>query len=405
MASTTTEAVMNLINKIFVTILITYVFWFQYVFHEVSGVLPICGAILIFCNIFTLQKSVLKITRSSYLGIMIVILIIIAVSLVVTEHKDFSSEITKNLIEYVVVAAALYLFIIDNKENLTFTLSLICIVITALAISNIIQGTESYIGAVGIEGLNTNLMSSTFFLGFYSIFMLFHRKQGIPKFILIVCLAIIGFAQIMAASRRGFIVLLLFTALYLIYAAFIINNRSMSAKDILSGMIITLILIIAAIVLMNYVMNHTVLGLRLSGQFDSGDIARDYLKQNAIELFKEHPFAGVGINGFAYFNYEHLYTHSFFYELLSCTGLCGTLSMLIYIYVLIKKFWKAGSSRTIDQKCLQVNEISSLRINFIFIICILITGLAVVMWYDFYFYIFIALIAASYDEIKEPRES
>ena len=99
---------------------------------------------------------------------------------------------------------------------------------------------------------------------------------------------------------------------------------------------------------------YSVLGYRLektyltmtnqnsSSTVDNSYVERDFYKEKAMELFKEHPLFGVGINNFAShmrnINYSHVaYSHNNYTEILATLGISGFfIYYIFYIYLLVK---------------------------------------------------------------------
>ncbi len=79
---------------------------------------------------------------------------------------------------------------------------------------------------------------------------------------------------------------------------------------------------------------------------DTGDYSinlREFFIDTGIEIFKEKPILGIGLNNFAYYvkNYteytEARYSHNNYIEMLSCLGIVGLiLYYWLYLYILVK---------------------------------------------------------------------
>lgn len=137
-------------------------------------------------------------------------------------------------------------------------------------------------------------------------------------------------------------------------------------------------------------MSSTVLGERLTGNMIGGDAARTRYHKFAMEQFSKHPIVGVGVGGINYL--QGVYSHSLFYETLGCTGLIGSLILAITFVKPLKSLIKRlfDNKKNADQK----SKVYFNKTFFIYLLAILISGVAVVMIYDFDFYISLALIAA-----------
>ena len=84
------------------------------------------------------------------------------------------------------------------------------------------------------------------------------------------------------------------------------------------------------------------------------------------------------------------YSHSMYYELLSCTGIfCSVLFLYGLIKIVMDSFrireYSKNTNKMIAYIC---------GIIVVFIACTAVSGMAVVMIYDFYFYLSIAVVSA-----------
>ena len=134
---------------------------------------------------------------------------------------------------------------------------------------------------------------------------------------------------------------------------------------------------------------------RLQGLYTGGDVRRNYYHHAAIELFKKSPLFGKGLGAVS--NEIGMYSHSFYYELLACTGFAGTAIMLIYIIRELICFGKNSLKRFIKDSEIRVYS----RLMFWYTCAILICGVAVVMIYDSYFYVILSILACSMNVLME----
>ena len=84
-----------------------------------------------------------------------------------------------------------------------------------------------------------------------------------------------------------------------------------------------------------------------------------------------------------------MYSHSLYLELLASTGIVGSFVFLGLLFVKEIVFLIQNSSDKCD---MNIRKVISCRLVLVFIISILIGGIAVVYLYDLYFYIMISLI-------------
>ena len=87
-----------------------------------------------------------------------------------------------------------------------------------------------------------------------------------------------------------------------------------------------------------------------------------------------------------------MYSHSFYYELLSCVGVLGTGIMFMILIRNICFFYK----NKVNEEMYRINLIMIL-----FIVSLFITGFAVVLIYDIVFYVMLALICSYHRILTE----
>ncbi len=379
-------------------ITIFYAFFFQYAVTAIGGaMLGLCAVLIIFCFIQVLIVQKGKITRS-YLDAILLFVIGSVILTVGITSEGYGTDLAARMIEYVLTSYSIYLLLRvcpDYIENVMWGTS---IAITLLALASFIKGVVvSSSGAIGLEGLNSNSMSSFFLIMYFTSFCLFYKKRRfLIRILLLFMIAAVAVAQVSAASRRGFIVLALFTLLSLVFGIIPLKAKKKSKKRFFLFVLLLFGIGAALIFMQNYLLENTILGARLMGLYDSGDAARVRYQTFALQQFKEHPILGIGLGGVAF--HMGAYSHSLYYELLACTGILMTLIFAYGVIKMLRGYWLLNKIfKTSDEQ--KVNRYLS-QIGFVFMLCILVSGIAVVMIYDFHFYYSLALLVALLSQLK-----
>lgn len=372
-------------------ITIFYSFYIQYCIRSVGGAMVIlCGLLILFAllQIVVNQRGRLRISNM-YPFVMFCILASVS-TISFTSHGLYGADLSVRVIEYIFASYSIYLLLSNNPKNIDRIMWCFCVSIFLVAITSIIKGAQvTAIGGIGIENLNTNSMSSYFLLMIFCSFYLFSSQRKKSSLLLLVMMDTVTMvAQIMTASRRGFIVLAAFLFLAIAFVLVPYKTEIKSKKRFCVYIFIFFAIIVALLYFQNYILSNTLLGARLMGQFDSGDLARKKYQTYALEQFKSHPLFGIGLGGVAY--QMGAYSHSMYYELLSCTGIIWS---VLFLYGLAKigidsaRIWKysKNTNKMIAYIC---------GIIVVFVACIAVSGIAVVMIYDFYFYLIIAVVSA-----------
>ena len=377
---------------------IFYAFFFQYAVTAIGGVmLGLCAFLILFCFVQVLIVQKGKITKSYLDAILLFVIgsVILTVGII---SEGYGIDLSVRMIEYVLTSYSIYLLLREYPDYIETVMWGTSIAITLLALASFVKGVAvSSSGAIGLEGLNSNSMSSFFLIMYFTSFCLFYKKRRFMiKIILLFMIAVVAVAQVSAASRRGFIVLVLFTFLSLVFGIIPLKAQKKSKKRFFLYVLLLLGIGIALFFLENYLLEKTILGARLMGSYDGGDAARVRYQTFALQQFKEHPFLGIGLGGVAF--HMGAYSHSLYYELLACTGILMTLIFAYGIIKMLRGYWLLNKIfKTSDEQ--KENSFLS-RIGLVFLFCILVSGIAVVMIYDFHFYYSLALLVALLSQLK-----
>lgn len=171
---------------------------------------------------------------------------------------------------------------------------------------------------------------------YFFLFLVSKRKRYLAVFSFLVTL-------LFFTKSRTSLVLMLFSLILL----FVLNLRK-GGKIVLVIPAIILAIVGVIWLIQNNIYLYNLVGFRFAGLFnptgviDASTRVRNEMVSNAIQLFKEHPFLGVGINNFRYyavsrFNlFAEVYAHNNYVELLATTGILGFAAYyfpLLYTFV------------------------------------------------------------------------
>lgn len=375
-----------------IALLIFYAFFFQYGVTTINSGMIVLNALCILLGIVKLLSGVYKGNRSFYNWVIAFVLIAVLLSVVFGVSSSASIDVGIRMIEYCLTGFSVLLFSLSHREKFKKILFYTWLSILLLSIAVQIKGSiVVYLGAVGIGNLNTNEMSSFFLLMVFCAFYLYgNTSNKFQRAIIWLSLLLVFFIEIQSASRRGFIVMVFMIVMNIIVSVIPFNNPNNSGRKLLIYSIIGIAGAVAFIELRDYILSSTVLGERLTGSMIGGDAARSRYHQFALEQFMRHPIFGVGVGGINFL--QGVYSHSLFYETLGCTGIFGSVLLAISFLIPLKCLVRGVFNKEKD-----VGQKYRVYLNknlLIYLIAILISGVAVVMIYDFYFYFSLALIAA-----------
>jgi len=187
-------------------------------------------------------------------------------------------------------------------------------------------------------GFNSNALGMMYLLGIIGIIYFWNRHRSvILKIIFASIFTMFTYGVILAASRKTFMIFIVFILLYMY-----LNNLGTFRRNVL-----ILVPIIFSLVFLyqfyQYVMDETYLGHRLR-QYESIDHFRQESDryEMAVEgwrFFLKNPITGLGLAQFRAHSKTGQYSHSDYFEVLSTTGLVGAvLYFSIYATLLLKLF-------------------------------------------------------------------
>lgn len=150
-------------------------------------------------------------------------------------------------------------------------------------------------------------------------------------------------------SRKA--ILLPVIGIVLIYALAFDYKKNISKLFRTLGIAFVMVFCIVIFVKKNETFQYRMLSLFESMFLDAGTdgsyMVRTYLGQKAIDMFKEKPIFGWGLNSFAYHGYDNMinvntygrYAHNNYLEIVSCLGIVGLVLYYIrYIKVILYSF-------------------------------------------------------------------
>ena len=233
-------------------------------------------------------------------------------------------------------------------------------------------------GRMTIDGLNPNRLADYLSFGIMLLYLFSRQtKSVIYKIIFTTLLVMFFYAIILTGTRKVIIGLIIFFITYRFFyyvlkvkifqsRAYKITTKSITRTFIYLGLIIIGLFLIS---------RYTDVFSRLFNE-QAGDAERLYYYTEGLKVFLKNPLFGIGLNQFG--ELFDAYSHSTYIELLSTTGLIGTLLFLSPLVTIYKISFKRELVWTIGV------------LNYL-----IFTGFANVYIYSLEFYIIISLMLYS----------
>jgi O-antigen ligase len=289
-----------------------------------------------------------------------------------------------NVLKILLIGNTIVFFIDKNKKKINFILISIILSAIYLTVLLIIQTPLSYWGTNRLGsniGLNANDLGLK--MAISSLIAIYFAKEN-KKAHLYILAFIFSTITLFSGSRKAFLLILI--GLFFLYILTIKRRRRLLfVIPVLSGIVYLFWYIV-----MNNTDLYNVLGVRIEqllnalsgeGNVDNSTIVRFQMIDEGINLFKERPFLGYGIDNYASISTFSTYSHNNYIELLVGVGIFGT---VIYYSLYVSIFFKLI-------KFVRVNKIAGLFISIILGLAILEYGLV-----TYYIEIFVILLAAAY---------
>lgn len=165
------------------------------------------------------------------------------------------------------------------------------------------------------------------------------KRSLLQKFILVAMIALFAYIDIIMASRKAFIMLIMGLC-----GMRVLNNPTKLIRNIL---IIILGLCLTWYLILEIPFLYDLVGWRIEGMIaairgetsaaDSSALYRAMMLKSALETFGAHPVFGVGLDNFRYFNSVRVtYAHNNFAEVAADLGIVGIVGYYwIFAYIII----------------------------------------------------------------------
>ena len=172
--------------------------------------------------------------------------------------------------------------------------------------------------------------------------------------VMLISVVVFAHVVILTGSRKAFLAIALllvgWVINYVVYtrkSGYRFHTRDW--KGFLQNAALVAALVAALFYLTSSAFTNTSLVSKLLLLFSRGGVAsseRTVLYEQALVFFSQHPFFGVGFRQYEVLYELHLYSHSTYAEILSCTGIVGTLIFFLPIGWLTVKTALRAFART-----------------------------------------------------------
>lgn len=388
------------LSKVFFVLYLFYNGLFSKVVLDIPKLTPILGlSIIIF---YTLHKII---TRDYYISIprpLLILFFFLLYALSVGVILSYDIPLLLSSLFTYAYTLILMLFIINasvtEKNNAFFVYVWLTYSIVYM-ITMLLWGYD-YGRLVLTEGSNANGDALILLIG---IFCALNTLKTNKFLHLVITLAVVGisiYTIMLTGSRKSFLAAILMVLLWFVFVFKDYWKILDLHKKLLA--IITIVMSLPLIIMKSLPLfweSSIYLRLTERGVSLSDDATRNGMYNEALKFFIDNPIFGIGFNQFRVHSIYDTYSHSTYAEILSTTGLLGTLiyfaAYILIIYNLIKLYLKTKGTIT------AVRSIQYLILMFI----MLLLGTGVIHFYSFRDNVVLAIIISFYYIEKEKMKN
>lgn len=341
----------NRIEKLLTFLIFLYLMWYREALHVNNIVFyglffALTG--MVFIKDITSSKTVKISTRSFIFVLLLFGIYSLATGGMVAANFNYMVSSLITYFGFVILCCDIQ--IISNREgSIKWILEIIVICALVCALYTIFFGvtfrsTDVYVQTMNINN-NPNYLSTCIYAGIFALLFDFDRFYRRPL-IHSVLLGIFVYTIFLAGSRKYFIALAL-TLIVWIVLVFTFKKEVRENKNRNRDLFVNIVIFAVVVGGLYYISSNLtstsvyqkLLMTKLTGQGISG---RADLYDRAIELFWKSPVIGVGFDQYRIVSGADKISHSVYAEVLSCTGIIGTLIFFIPLFSLYFRTVKTG---------------------------------------------------------------
>lgn len=379
------------LSKFFYLILLIYMTWFQVVFPPINNMLLFLGVIMLIPLVIDMldNKTNLIYVFPFELVMWVIFGIVLLFSGMFTAKNlnlHFSSTMT--YFQFILVMFTIIYISIREKKCDFFINSFIIIALLS-ALSSVVSPYDYGGGRISMSATNNpNALGLTMVFAFGFLLFKLDFKKISKTIIVILILLLFTYVIVLTGSRKSILGLLIIFVFWLV-VRFDIEIKKMKIKSILKYVTIIIIGIYSTYLLIYPIFSDSVLLVRLTYLFETGDSERVNMYKEAWDIFLKFPIFGAGMQQYRVLSTYQTYSHSTYAEILANSGLIGIILYFTpYISLGFKFFTKSFSSSS--------DKVVTYRLFLIMYFLVLFLGLSIIHFYDTISFIFFGIIISQY---------
>ncbi len=389
------------ISKVFYTILLFYMAWFQAAFFHINHLLLLLGFLTIFpilIHMYINKVNILKMFPIEIMLWFIFGLVVLFVSFFNAPDQQLHMSSMFTYFQFLLLTWAVF-YIIFNERKIDFFLDTFILLALLSAFTAIIISHDFGGGRISM-GPNNNPNSLGLTMVFAIGFLLFKLNSDslisvILSFIIILFLT---YVVILTGSRKSLlsvIIVIIFWFIMVLFSNFKNANTITKMKHIF----LVIILLFTINLFSNYFFKDSIIFTRLTRLFQEGDKIRSDMYSEALIIFKQYPLFGAGMQQYRVLSKYQTYSHSTYAELLSNTGLIGSIIYSATFISLGLKYVKKSFFNNYNHK-----EMLEFRMFLIMLLIVIFLGFSIIHFYDLISFVFFGIMIGHYNLNKEGKK-
>ncbi len=366
------------LGKLFFIFILFYMGWFQWVFEGVPHLTLLLGAVMIAFLLFhslLYKKSIIQVITFEILIWMIFAMLSLGIGVYVAINTGYLFDSIITYIQYLMLIFAM-VYISLREKRINFIINAYILLAIVCALTTKFWGVYVFSNRISMSiSMNPNTTAITMVLGVFCVLFQLNLNRKVISLVQLSAIFLFIYIILLTASRNGFL------CLFVLLFFWIVVVGKDSIKELKNTHIFYKIFLLAiAVLAISFIVNeflYSNLMLRVKDISEGGTKdTREIMINYGIQLFKEKPIIGYGLDNFKAYFYTGSYSHNTYIEVLVSTGLLGAIIYFIpYISLTIKTLILSNKSNS--------NVSKEAKLFFGLMLVLIVLGMGVIHFYNF----------------------
>lgn len=366
------------VSKMLFLAIILYFGWFQWVFFGIPNLSLVLGAGIIGCialHALLCKESLLKGMSIEVILWIAFVIASLVIGVVVATNMDYLVSSMISYIQYLILIYAMAFISIQDKK-LDYVIHAYVMLAIACAITTLFSGVDVYSNRTSMSAsVNPNTTAITMVLGVFGILYGLNFNNRLKTVLQFVAIGLFIFVIFGTGSRNGLFSVLILLGFWVLFVSKGLIRSIQKNRSIKRILFIFVLIISTFFFIHEFAYSNIAERLTELTKSEAKD-TREVMIEFGINLFKDKPLFGYGVNNFRSYYPAATYSHNTYIEILVSTGLVGAFLYFIpYISLMIK------TGHLASHKNPQIRRNSMLFVGLLVVLLAL--GMGEIHFYDF----------------------